>query len=103
MEYQQARQFERFVVALDVAFMVDGERVTAKSKDASLGGMFIETTRPLAYGTQFELEVKLPALAEPVKIEATVRWSGPTGMGVQWGALHTKATWAINQLTKLKP
>lgn len=100
MAYQQTRQFERFVVALDVAFVVDGERVTAKSRDASLGGMFIETPRSLPYGTQFELEVKLPALAQPVKIDSTVRWSGPTGMGVQWGTLHTNATWAINQLTK---
>ena len=87
-------------MALDVSFQIDGERMTARSKDVSLGGMFIETARSLPYGTRFELEVKLPALAEPVRIEATVRWTGPTGMGVQWGALHTKATWAINQLTK---
>lgn len=98
--FDQKRQYERHVVALDVAFTVEGERVTGKSRDVSLGGMFIETRQSLPYGTQFSLEVKLPALPDPVEIDATVRWVGPEGMGVQWGMLRAKETWAINQLTK---
>jgi len=98
--FETKRQFDRFVVALKVAYTRDGERVEARSRDVSLGGMFIETALSLPYGTNFELAVTLPALAEPALIEATVRWVGPTGMGVQWGMLHAKETWAINQLTK---
>jgi type IV pilus assembly protein PilZ len=98
--YAQKRQYERYAVALDVAFNVGSERVAARSKDVSLGGMFIVTDRALPYGTKFELEVRLPALTQPALIEATVRWSGPNGMGVQWGLLRARETWAIHQLTK---
>ena len=98
--FETKRQFDRFVVALKVTYTRDGERVEALSRDVSLGGMFIETELSLPYGTKFELAVTLPALAQPALIDATVRWVGPTGMGVQWGALHAKETWAINQLTK---
>ncbi len=100
VSFAQKRQYERYVVALDVAFTVESERVQARSKDVSLGGMFVVTDRALPYGTTFELEVKLPALPQPAVIEATVRWSGPNGMGVQWGLLRARETWAIHQLTK---
>jgi hypothetical protein len=65
-----------------------------------LGGAFIETDRPLPYGSRFEIELKLPALTTPAVIEATVRWTGGDGMGIQWGSLRARETWAINQLVK---
>lgn len=98
MAFDTKRQYERTLVALSVAFLKDNVRIVARSRDLSLGGMFVETDKPLPYGTNFELAVTLPALPEPAVIEATVRWIGPTGMGVQWGTLRAKETWAINQL-----
>jgi len=100
MSYANKRRHERYPAVLDVAFDQTGGRVAARSRDVSLGGMFIETDRALPYGTRFHLEVRLPALDVPVLIEATVRWSGTTGMGVQWGTLRAKETWAINQLSR---
>ncbi len=102
MSFDQKRQYDRYVAALDVTYDREGERVAAVSRDVSLGGMFIETDKPLAYGTKFSIEVKLPALPQPVVIDATVRWTGADGMGLQWGMLRAKETWAINQLTSKK-
>jgi hypothetical protein len=75
-------------------------RVVGRTRDISLGGAFIETDRALAYGARFQIEIKLPVLATPAVIEATVRWTGPEGMGIQWGSLRARETWAINQLVK---
>lgn len=100
MGFDNKRQYDRFPIRLRVGFDKDGERVAAVSRDISLGGMFIETDRPLPYGTQVILEVALPSLPAPAQIQATVRWVGAEGMGVQFGTLRARETWAINQLFK---
>ena len=92
------RKYERTLIALGVTFVNGEDRVVARSRDVSLGGMFVETDRPLPYGTIFELSVALPSLPVPALIEATVRWVGPTGMGIQWGTLRAQESWAINQV-----
>jgi type IV pilus assembly protein PilZ len=96
----QRRRHERHTVAVPVTFTCEGTIVSAHSKDLSLGGMFIETDRALPYGTRFSLEVTLPAVREPLRFDATVRWTSPQGMGVQWGALRIIETWALNQVLR---
>ena len=100
MTFTNKRLHERFPVALDVSFEFEGRRAQGRSRDISLGGMFIETPSPLPYGTSVVIEVKLPAMNSPAKLQATVRWSGREGMGVQFGTLRAKETWAINQLVR---
>lgn len=100
MTPRRKRQFDRIPAELDVEFMVDGRVVHARSKDISLGGMFIETDSPPPYGTQLRVHVTLPDLARPVVIEAIVRWTAPSGMGVQFGGLRIAETWAIHRLPK---
>jgi hypothetical protein len=95
------RQYERHPVSIDVSVLHGEQRFEARSRDISLGGMFILTDRPLPYGTACKIELLLPALPTPAVIEATVRWSGEDGMGVQFGALRARETWAINQLIRL--
>jgi uncharacterized protein (TIGR02266 family) len=94
------RQYERYPIAIGVAFTMGNERVEARSRDISLGGMFIETTRVLPYGTRVSLELNLPSLPAPAVVECTVRWAGSDGMGVQFGSLRARETWAINQLAR---
>jgi uncharacterized protein (TIGR02266 family) len=94
------RQYERHVAELVVAFEKDGQRVEARSRDISLGGMFVTTDRALPYGSRVVIEVALPSLSAPARIEVTVRWSNAEGMGVQFGTLRARETWAINQLAR---
>ena len=64
--------------------------MTDYSANLSLGGMFIQTARPLPLGTRFRLRFYLPGFDLPVDSEAVVRWvldepgDGPLprGMGV---------------------
>jgi uncharacterized protein (TIGR02266 family) len=94
------RRYERFQAGIEVRFQAGEVQVTARSRDISLGGMFIETSEKLPYGTKVDLEVTLPSLPAPAVIAATVRWSSPDGMGVQFGSLRARETWAINQLSR---
>lgn len=94
------RQYERYPVSVRVSFLSGEQTIDALSRDLSLGGMFVDTGDALPYGTQFELTLVLPALPTPTALPATVRWSGPTGMGVQFGTLRAQQTWAINQLIR---
>lgn len=94
------RRYERYPISVEVKFQHGEETVVARSRDISLGGMFVVTDRPLPIGTRCTLEVHLPPLPSPALIEATVRWTGPDGMGVQFGTLRARETWAINQLVR---
>lgn len=62
--------------------------------------MYLLTDSPLAYGTRVKVQFPLPALRETAEIEATVRWGGDDGMGVQFGSLRAREVWALNQLFK---
>lgn len=96
----EKRQHERTPAVLPVSFELGGERIEARSRDISLGGMFITTERQIPYGTQLKVSVALPHLPEPAALDCTVRWSDPDGLGVQFGTLRGRETWAINQLLK---
>ena len=92
------RQHPRKVIEAEVAFQVgDGTRVEARCRDVSLGGMFIETTTPLAYGSKVQLVMRLPGMYD-APIEAIVRWSKPDGMGVQFGVMGARETHALTLL-----
>ena len=100
MGLSDKRVYKRQPIATPVVLVSGETRTDGIAKDISLGGMFIETAGPLPYGTRFVVEIKLRALQELSKIDAIVRWAGPNGMGVQFGSLRAKETWAINQLVK---
>ena len=72
--------------------------LTDFSANLSIGGMFIETARPLPLGTRFRLRFYLPGFEEPVDTDAEVRWvldpdfEGPLpcGMGIKFEALEPR-------------
>ncbi len=75
-----------------------GPRVDGRCQDMSLGGMFIETASPLAYGAALRVLVRLPGLKSEVSIDAVVRWAKPSGMGVQFGVMGARETHALTLL-----
>ncbi len=73
-------------------------RSQGQSTDISLGGMFIETKEPLAFGTDVVVHVHVPGEASAYALPAIVRWTEPDGMGVQFGNLGARETHTITEL-----
>lgn len=96
---RKPREGERREIALDVVFQTeDGEPTRGVSRDIGIGGMFIKTSEPAAYGSPVKLTVTLPTRAATLELEATVRWMSDEGMGVQFGLMGAKETYEITKL-----
>lgn len=90
------RQYPRKNLTSAVAFQTgEGPRIEAECHDMSLGGMYIETSAPLAYGTAVRVFLRLPGMKQEMQIDAIVRWWKPTGMGVQFGVMGARETHAL--------
>jgi len=98
----ESRQHPRKCVRVGVAFAPRGSlaRTVGESRDVSIGGMFIETDRPAAFGSEIDLTLDLPGIRNPATVVATVRWVSPEGMGVQFGAMGARETYGITELLK---
>jgi hypothetical protein len=93
------RQHPRKNLSSSVAFQSgDGSRTEATCQDVSLGGMYIETSEPLPYGTPLRVFLRLPGMKQEAEIEAIVRWYKPMGMGVQFGVMGARETHALTTL-----
>jgi type IV pilus assembly protein PilZ len=87
---------------MPVEFTAKGatERFAGRAKDISLGGMFIETTRPLPFSAEVTIHVTLPSQKAPFALPGVVRWNRDGGMGVQFGLIGARETHAITELTR---
>ena len=96
---EENRRHPRSQVTAPIAFQIgEGPLIEAESHDISLGGMFIETTEPAAYGAKIRIYIQLPGLKQETQIEAIVRWRKTTGMGVQFGMMGARETHALTEL-----
>lgn len=97
------RVHERYDLDLEIVVKHEDGTIECTSRNVSLGGMYLVTEEKLPYGTKVRLEFFLPALKKNADIEATVRFAGDEGMGVQFGGLRAREVWAFNQLFKGSP
>ncbi|MBW1797204.1 MAG: TIGR02266 family protein [Deltaproteobacteria bacterium] len=67
--------------------------INAYTANASNGGLFVKTEKPLKVGFQFILKLQLPGVPNPLQIKSEVRWARPpekgqpdqpAGMGIQF-------------------
>jgi Tfp pilus assembly protein PilZ len=77
-----------------------GKSIAGRSRDISIGGMFIESDAPVAFGTELHIVLRLPNTRQDTRLPATVRWLNPGGFGVQFGLLGARETHAISELLK---
>ena len=98
----ELRRYQRAPIDVPVEFVVKGseERFPGQAKDVSLGGMFVETAQPAAFGAEVVIHVTLPGQRAPFAMPAVVRWARSGGMGVQFGLMGARETHAITELTK---
>jgi type IV pilus assembly protein PilZ len=98
----ELRRHQRAAIDVPVEFIPKsgGERTLGRAKDVSVGGMFIQTDRPLAFSEDLVVHVTLPGQRSPSAFPAVVRWLGGGGMGVQFGLIGARETHAITELVK---
>jgi type IV pilus assembly protein PilZ len=96
---EENRRHPRSHVTAPIAFKIgDGPWTEAESTDIGLGGMFIETAETAPYGAAIQIYIQLPGLKQETLIDAVVRWRKETGMGVQFGVMGARETYALTQL-----
>ena len=101
----ERRAQDRRPIRLRVEYECLEDFLTDYSANLSIGGMFIETQRPLSLGTCFHLRFFLPGFDDPVDTDAEVRWvinedaEGPipSGMGVRFEGLSPRHLEQIRQ------
>jgi hypothetical protein len=89
---QEKRRHERvrFQVSVNCT-PKGGEPVRGTIVDLSVGGAYIEAPWSPAFGTEIVLTADLPGAAG-MKLPGIVRWTKPSGFGVQFGLLGALET-----------
>ena len=84
-------------------------RLDQRVKNASVGGLFIETLQPFLVGSVVEFDFRVPGSPDLVRAKGLVRWSNdgsettmPAGMGVEFLEVSKLRPEAINALEKMK-
>ena len=101
MPLQEKRKFPRKSVDVPVSLALAGTGVPVQGvcRDISIGGMYVITEARAPFGSGVVVEMAFPGVGI-MKMQATVRWTGPDGIGLQFGALGAKETHGIVQLLK---
>ena len=94
------RAHERFDLVVPVLVVHGTSETAAVSRNISLGGMLIDGATELPFGTLVKIRIQLPAMKETTDLVGTIRWVRDGAIGVQFGSLRAKETWALNQLAK---
>jgi hypothetical protein len=99
---QEKRSHYRKSVGWEVQFSV-GEQapVNGVCRDLSLGGMNVHTDAPARFGARVTLHVRLHGMSDIRKLPGIVRWVKDGAMGVQFGLLGARDTYAITEMLVL--
>ena len=96
--HEKRRHFRK-QISLDVEFSVgDGPRQTGVCRDFSLGGVQIETTTPAPFGANVTVYLRLKGNSVISSLPGIVRWVKAGSMGVQFGLLGARETYAITEM-----
>jgi type IV pilus assembly protein PilZ len=96
--HEKRRHFRK-QVALDVEFNVaEGARQAGLCRDFSLGGVHIDTTTPAPFGANVTVYLRLKGSSAVSALPGIVRWVKSGSMGVQFGLLGARETYAITEM-----
>ena len=96
---QEKRVHRRVPVEFTVVCeLEDGTTIAGVARDVSIGGMYVDCSESLAFGTKLTVVGRLPTMKVEARLPGTVRWCKPDGLGVQFGLLGARETHAIAQL-----
>ena len=96
--HEKRRHFRK-QVNLDVEFNVgEGPRQVGICRDFSLGGVHIDTSTPAPFGANVTVYLRLRGAAAVSALPGIVRWVKVGSMGVQFGLLGARETYAITEM-----
>ena len=95
---QEKRGHDRYNIALPVEILIDGKTHPGKTRDLSLGGMFVYTDAELAFAANLDIRLAMPAQKYEGVLEAVVRWRSGGGIGVAFRSLRARDVHALNAL-----
>ena len=93
-----AREDERLEYEIPVKFRCESGTFEGVARNASVGGLYIETPTPAKFGETIQIEIDLPGLAERALLTSFVRWTKPEGMGVQFDRMGARETYGLMKL-----
>ena len=92
----EKRQHARKKVNLPATLtLASGERGEGVCVDMSLGGAFVETSLVPKFGDSVSLTLAIPGADGVSVLPGIIRWTTPSGSGVQFGLLGARETHAI--------
>ena len=88
-ERETSRRLGRVDLDVPVHLSNDAGSLLARTRNLSLGGMFVVAPRLLPVGDRLAVRLSILVECEPIEIEAEVRWSrraadGSAGMGLRF-------------------
>ena len=92
------RKSATFAVEFSVAHPGQGARETGVCRDFSLGGMNIRTTKPAPFGANVTVYMPLKGTQGLGSVPGIVRWIKAGEMGVQFGLLGARETYALTEM-----
>jgi uncharacterized protein (TIGR02266 family) len=106
-----ARRSGRSEVEVNVDLVSSEDRYAAVTKNLGSGGVFVASQRVLQVGDRVKLSFSLPGVADPINVEAAVRWIRPPapseraqdgGMGMQFVNLSLDTSIIIQRFLREK-
>jgi PilZ domain len=95
---EQRRHFRK-PVDYAIEFSHDqGVRSPGICRDFSLGGMAIEATHAAPFGAKVTVYLQLAGIQGVSALPGVVRWTKGNTMGVQFGLLGARETYAITEM-----
>ncbi len=96
---QENRRHFRKSASFAVEFSVgQGPHEPGVCRDFSLGGMHVQTTKPAPFGASVTVYTKLKGLQAVSALPGIVRWIKADEMGVQFGLLGARETFALTEM-----
>ncbi len=96
---QEKRRHFRKAVSFAVEFNVaQGPREAGVCRDFSLGGMHVQTTKPAPFGANVTIYMTLKGAQGLTPIPGIVRWIQADEMGIQFGLLGARETYALTEM-----
>jgi type IV pilus assembly protein PilZ len=96
---QEKRRHYRKRASFALEFQIgDGPRQPGICRDFSLGGVSIQTDVTAPFGAKVTIYWRLKGLPQPSTLPGLVRWAKPGSLGVQFGSLGARDTYAISEM-----
>jgi len=92
------RAHERYPCNFPVTIRGESRQVEGTAINISLGGMLVQCSTVLVFGSTVKLRFRLPAMTSDTEVDAAVRWNKDNAYGLQFGSLRARDVWGLNRL-----